>query len=330
MKHINLKSIIRAVLLVALAAGTIACSDDDLNSKELKIYVSTGLQNHFEMNLTHTPNVTTGESVVEFPVRATRELPADAEITFALNNDLADSYNQARGTTYKVLTEDLVTLLTPTVSIKQGELISTEQIRVELSDPTELTAKEGYLIPIAIKEVLSKDKGLEISTNLSAVYIIITSTIITIETGIEPGGTVMDRSKWTATASNTYTSSYGAANMIDGKVETSWFGTNTGTSLTFDMGETVKLKGFRITPNYKGFSPFYNADKVELFSSADNLEWDSHGIIEIREPSKETSVTNPDYKYARFYNDTDVRYFRFVSTQVSSYYWGIAEVDAYN
>lgn len=324
MRYLNY---IRSAAILLSFSAFAACSDDDLNSSELKVYVNTGLLNHVELTLVQTPIGAIGTSIVEFPVRSTRELLADAQVGFAVEEALAESYNEANNTAYKLLTSDLYELTVAQTTIRQKEQSSQEPIRIELTRPAELTAEEGYILPVRMNEISSADKGLELSKNMNTVYITITSSFTNVKAEQKaPEGNLIDKTEWTATAEKIY-GKYVAANLIDGNSGTTWFGQGTP-NLTFDMGAEQTIKGLRLTPDHINFHQLYNMNDLEVLTSKDGTKWEKQGELSFPAPSS-GSVDSPEYRYIHFYSPLKVRYFRIKVTAAPYSYTSLAEVDAY-
>lgn len=324
MRYLNY---IRCAAVVLLVSTFASCGDDELNSSELKIYVNTGLQNQVEIALVQTPIGAIGESTVEFPVRSTRELLVDAQVSFTVEEALAESYNETNKTAYKLLTSDLYELTVAKTTIKQKEQISQDPIRIELTHPGKLTAEEGYILPVRMDEISSADKGLEVSTNMNTVYITITSSFTNVKAEQKaPEGTLIDKTDWTATAEKVY-GKYVAANLIDDNPSTNWFGQGTP-NLTFDMGTEQTIKGLRLTPDHVNFHKLYNMTDLEVLASKDGEKWEKQGALSFPSPSS-GDVDNPEYRYIHFYSPLAVRYFRIKVTAAPYSYTSLAEVDAY-
>ncbi len=327
MKRITFNKIYWAGLSAVLCLFT-SCSDDELVSKELKAYVSTGQANKLRVQIVHKANESTGKTTVKFPVRTTRELAADANLSFEVDNSLITAFNQANNLNFQAIPQGAYAFVTPSVTIHKGEMLSKDSVQLELKNLTELTDFNGYLLPIRLKGIDSKDKGLEASNNMGTVYLLVNLAFENIDdtaTSIE--GTLMDRSTWEASASSTYYS-YVVNNMLDSNNDTSWFAYGTP-YITVDMKENATLKGFRFTPNYKVFSSSYNIGGVEVLISNNGTSWISMGRMAISAPSKESSVSNPDYKYVKFLKPVDTRYFRIQVTTAHGGYAALAELDAY-
>lgn len=321
------KNYIRCAVAVLLGSALASCSDDELNSSELKVYVNTGLQNHVEVMLTQTPIGAIGQSTIEFPVRSTRELLVDAQVNCIIEDALAETYNEAKNTNHKLLTPDQYTLAVGQSIIRQGEQISEEAIRVELTNPSTLTAEEGYILPIRLDAAHSADKGLEVSRNMNTVYITINSFATNIKAEqVAPTETLIDKAGWTATATTHYRT-HVPAYMVDGNAATCWFGMRTP-DLTFDMGASYTIRGLRLTPDYVNFHNVYNLNDLEILTSSDGNNWESQGELLFASPSG-GSVTDPQYRYIHLYAPVTVRYFRIHVTAAPYSYTSLAEVDAY-
>lgn len=323
MKYIN--NICRAALMLVVVSMA-SCSNDELNSEDLKVYVNAGLNNEVELPFLRTPKEMLGKTTTAFYLQSTRELQADAEVTLTTDETLVGAYNEAHKTAFKPLPQGLYTL-TPNVTIKKGTMVSEQQVQIELTDPTKLREESGYLLPVRMENVVSHDHGVELSANLNTVYLIVTSTYTNvIESNTQPTGTLIDKKGWKATSSS---EQYGylISDAIDNNTSTFWIGDKTAI-LTFDMGVEQPLNGIRITPDHALFGTAYYATKVEIAISQDGEAWKVLGSANLSRPDVTKSVKNPDYKYIQFYAPEKARYFR-IRILAAESYGTMSEVDAY-
>ena len=322
---------------VVIALFNVSCdSDDDVTTSESKVYVNTEIYpvNEVQLNLTHTPTsvIANSGTTVKFPIRLTQPSTSQVLAKVKVDNSLVEIYNKENATDYKEISAEGFKLIVDQVNIKEGEMISIDSINFELADFTSLKDKEGYLIPIKLVEIITNDKGVQISTNQMVVYVTINNTFINIDlTATTIEGTPLDKSSWTAEASVTYASAYSASNAIDGDNSTSWFAQTFGGApiLTVNMGSEQEIKGFRITPNYTAFASSYAIKKIEVFVSDDGKKWTSQGVSAVFSlPTG--NVGQPDYKIIKFYEAIKATYFRFALVDNHTSYAGIGEIDAIN
>ncbi len=325
MKHLILKSVGWGSLM-AVACLFSSCNDDELNSKELLVYTNAGAQNTINNQIIHTPVGSTGESKIGFPVCSTRELPADAEITFEVDESIVEAYNQEHKSNLQLIPGDLYTFSHSQVKIAAGKAVSDAPVQIELKDLSKLTHADGYILPLRMSQVTSRDKGLKASSNMNTVYVIIGSSYKYIDdtaTGVE--GTLVDKADWTATSSSVY-GPFGAAFALDNNNATSWFFISSST-LTVDMQKVNTLKGLRLTPNYTVFNLSCYVGTVHLSFSKDGEEWMEQGELELSPTSSDSSVDSPDYKYVKLYAPAEARYVKIYAWAPATF-GGFAEVDA--
>ena len=335
MKYIKNNYIYLCFVLV-IALFNVSCDSDDEIISESKAYVNTEIYpvNQVKIDLIHTPTsvIAQSETNVKFPIKLTMASTSQVRVKVSVDNSLVETYNEENGTEYNEIPAEGYKLNKEEVTISEGQMLSTDSISFDLNDFASLKDKNGYMIPLKIVELTTNDKGVEISSNLSVVYITINNSFINIDpTATTIEGEPLVKTNWTAVANTTYTPSYSASNTIDNNNSTVWFASTWGSvpALTVNMGSEQELKGFRITPNYTAFGKGYAIKKIEVFFSDDGEKWTSQGVSPVFEvPSG--SVNEPDYKIIKFYEPVKTTYFRFVLVENHDYYAGIAEIDAMN
>lgn len=311
-----------------------SCKKDDLKSEELLVYLQpdkTGIATKTQvMRLVHTPVGIEGDKTVDLFAYATREVPADVDITVAPDASLLAAYNAENKTSCVVLPADAYKLVnTAPVRIANGSLKS-DPLKVEITKPETLTNPAGYILPLAISRVDSKDKGALTSTTHKAVFLKVTYEYNNVKQTQAPvTGTTVARTGWVATVSNTTTGALGPA-MLDGSNTTSWRSSNTAGAAkwaSIDMVSVRTLKGFQIVPNYVSVSE--NAVQMTVSTSTDNTIWTVQGVWNGSGPLAGSTAAIPDIKGVEFYSPVSARYVRFdITVLVSGNRVGFAEVNA--
>lgn len=319
--------------------GFTSCSDDDASGSGSgyefgpKVYVSTGLfpADRASVKLVKTPLTTELRSEVTFPVRLTTPVSSDLEVSFAIDNNLVATFNDANKTDYAVLPEGCVVDHTQSVVIVAQKVISESQVSVtNITLPNEIEEKK-YLIPIKIAGVNSKSAS--ISANLSTFYVIASVSKTNVDVSVtDLTGDVYTKSGWSATASSQKEDKYSVEKAIDGDNTTAWV-TASGTAnttnalLTVDMGKSQAMNAIRITPNFAYTGTTYAVKLIEVYTSTDGINWEKQGVS--AEFNKTIGTANaPVYKWIKFYAPVTARYlqFKFIQNWSGSYV-GVGEVD---
>lgn len=318
------------IILIAFPLFFEACSgDDDLRSKELKVYLNEGSypDNSLDLYYLHTPISTVGKTSVKFPIRITRPTSANVEVSLQVDNSLVTVYNETRDKEYKELSSEFYSI-SGNVTIQNGKMNS-DSVTIEIKQKEKLTDKSGYILPIKISHISSNDKGVEISTNLNSLYIIITSSYSYIdENNTDVGGVAMNRDTWKTHVSDFYFNFIGE-NAFDGNISTGWFSPTYDRVpyVEIDMGAEQAVKGFRLTSFYP-YGSGYAPSKIQIFTSKNGNDWEDIGNKNISYPAAGTGSWNPDVKPINFYAPISARYFKLSITGSYDSYMGIAEINA--
>ena len=317
-----------------LTAALASCKKDEgLVSKELLVYMPGeygSTNNTVTLPLLHTPVSVSGTTVAKLAPRATREVAADIDVTVAADTSLVRNYNRVNGKNLLILPDNTYRIVNPgKFRIKAGS-VSADSLQIEITRPEMLKNPAGYLLPLSIVRLDGTDKGAAISSNQRAVYINVTysySNIDTLQSTL--AGTLMSRTGWSVTVSNTTAGALGPA-MLDGSNTTAWRSSNSSTAakwVILDMGSAQTVKGFRLTPNYVAVAE--NPTTIAVSTSTDNITFAAQGSWRGAGPSGTSSATNPDIKNISFIAPVPARYFRFdITSQVSGSRAGIGELNA--
>lgn len=334
MKNI-LKKYKGLALVSVLALITLgSCKKDDgLSSRELLVYVAgdySRVDNRVVVPFVHNPVAVSGGTMTGFAAYATREVPADIDVTMTADMTLVDQFNQKNATTFLPLPAANYRVINPgKYKIKAGTLKS-DSLRIEILNPGQLTDPKGYLLPFTITGIEGEDKGAVVSTNQRTVYINVTYEFNNVVTGQAPAaGTPMSRTGWGVTVSNTTSGALGPA-MIDGNNSTAWRSSNSSSAAKWaivNMSSQKTVSSFLMVPNYVATTE--NATQITVSSSNDNTNWTVQGIWRGTGPAAGSSATAPDTKGINFASPVTAQYFRLeITAWVSGSRVGIGELNA--
>ncbi len=320
------------LLTVVISLGS--CKKDVLNSKELLVYLNgdyAAADNTVLIPFVHTPVSVLGNTMVDIPVYATHEVPADIRVTIEPDMTLVDEFNQMFNTNYLPIPQNTYKVVNPgALTISAGNLASSAPMQIEITNPDVLTDPKGYLLPMAITNIEGEDKGARISTNRSAAFLTITYEFNNIENSETPlTGNLVDRSSWTVDVSNT-TNNYPASRMIDNNYSTSWRSSNSSSAAKWvmvDMGSVQQIEGLLFSPNY--VSTNENPTKMIVSVSVDNVNWEEQGEWSGTAPSASSNASNPDIKGVNFIAPVQAQYFRLdITERVGGNRVGMGELEA--
>lgn len=329
MKTYDIYKIVWSVLCFALVVT--GCKKDDPNSKELLAFISSdGIDPHaVNLAFTRTPILSYGDSIAKIAVGLTRETTSEVSVSITPDEARAASYNTANKTNYILLPAANYKIISSTqIKIMPGSVIATDSLKLEILDRTKLNDEKGYILPLSISGISTKDKGIAASNNYGTIYIIVKGTYQNIDkTQTLLDGTLSPRTGWLTTVSTTTSGALGPA-MIDGNNATAWrssTSTTTARWCSIDMGSAQQLKGFRLVPNYVAVAE--NPTAISISTSLDNVTWTKQGEWKGTGPATGSTATTPDLKHINFINPVQARYFRFdITAIVSGNRVGIAEL----
>ncbi|HVI43935.1 MAG TPA: DUF1735 domain-containing protein [Chitinophaga sp.] len=264
-------------------------------------------------------------------------VPGGSNLTVTIINDnaLVSSFNSKNGTAYQAFPDGSFRLVKNSVTISAGKSASADSFQLQVTTPASFATGKSYLLPLKIKDEgpVAPDK------DNSIVYVVLEAKQQNIDpANPNPGGTIINRGGWTATASSTEAtySKSSPAFVFDGDYATGWqadlaFGSNLPVrTFTIDMKSGHLLKGISFTPMYWSYSdqPFRSGVTVmEVFSSVDGVNWVSQGTYKGAAPSGDAS--SPDTRYIKFYGPVQARYLRFSMTDYEDYAPGFGELNTF-
>lgn len=324
----------RALVLLLFVPAAFSCKKDELRSKDLLVFLPGeygATDNSITASLMRTPTAVWGRTSYNIVVTATREVAADVDV-YIKADTLVSKYNDDNKTSYVLL---------PAASYKingdgkrtisSGKVVS-DPVSIEITNTSLLTDTKGYILPVSIERITSQDKGVQISTNQSTVYLVIPyqyTNVDSVQTLL--AGTLMARTGWSVTVSNSSSGTANqASNILDGNNATAWRSSNSSTAaktITLNMGSMQTVKAFRFTPNYTNTSE--NATQMRVSTSADDVTYTVQGIWNGTAPSANSSATTPDNKGVNFIAPVQAKYFKFeILAWVSTNVVGVAEINA--
>ncbi len=331
----KIETIYKSIFLLCLAAIVVATGckkDDTLMSKELYVYVKgdTGTTNNsIVAALTQTQTAVWGKLTFNLSVYATRNVVADVNVTIVPDSVSVARFNAYNGTKCSLLPASTYTINSQQHTITAGSTTS-DPLQITITNAKALTDTNGYVLPLTIMKVDGADKGVTISSNLATSYLYIPYKYTNVDTVQIPlTGTLISRTTWSVTVSNTTSGALGPA-MLDGNNTTAWRSSNTSTAAKYvilNMGSSQTVKGFQFVPDY--VTTTENPTQMTVSSSADSLAWSVQGVWNGTAPLATSTATNPDIKGVNFIGPVTAKYFRFdITAIVSGSRAGIGELNA--
>jgi coagulation factor 5/8 type len=279
-----MKTIFRKIFLGALVALTgmsvISCNDDDtIDPYDINyVYIyAPGYTNHAISYLedgTFVKAINEEEKII--PVRCTRPAPNDLKITFSIDESLIDAYNKEHETNYVFLKN--AQLVNPELSIKKGEFISADTLKIRYTDMSEFRdGTANYILPVTITEV--KAGGVTVSES-NTFYLTYKSTLILMEEADSPNGTkIDDRSNWSVLMNGKDTDDDGTSTsaVIDGNNGTYIYSESEETELLFDLKKKEQISSIALT----FYAWYYAAQNVSVAVSADGTNYEELGNVNL-------------------------------------------------
>lgn len=321
MKNKNLVSKAGMLLLLLCCIMSSCNNDDELNSKELKVYISTGFPNNqLPGSITQTPVGDKGDMILQIPVQATRPVVAQTQVSLTVDASLIESYNATNSTNYKLLPAESYKMNT-TTTIDEGQQRATEPIKVEITNSRLLDPTTVYILPVKVTNLSSTDKGISISSNFSTVYVVYKVGFNNVDPdATSPDGTELDRTTMQINDENSDVTE----SLKDNDFNTFWFSPGNPV-LTIDMKENVSIKGFKCAPMYIADYMYYGdlGTISSIESSLDGVTWQPQGSAKL--PYVGGAASEPQFQAVKFYGSVSCRYLRLTVTSTNMYYIGMSE-----
>ncbi|MCG2615323.1 discoidin domain-containing protein [Terrimonas sp. NA20] len=335
MKKMFSKNIVSGLAGCFLLASLVtSCKKDELSSREMLVFLQpdkAGIPTRTQtVAFVHNPVEVIGSTNAEVFAYTSREVPANVEIQLAADPSKLAEYNTLYAANCIILPDANYRLVNGNkYSIAAGSSQS-DPIAIEILNPGQLQNPGGYLLPLTIQSISSSDKGVAVSSTHATVYVRVTYEFNNIARTQAPltGGTLLSRTGWVLTVSNTTSGALGPA-MVDGNNATAWRSSNSATALKWvqvDLGAQRTMKGFQLVPNYAAVAE--NATRMTVSTSNDNITWTVQGVWNGTGPATTSSATNPDLKGVNFASPVAARYFRLdINAQTSGNRVGIGELN---
>lgn len=286
----------------------VSCNDDDdevtVNSK---FYLSTNIypSDFYEASLSiilkdNSVKVNDLQPNYRFLACATERMSKEIKVTVGNDDNLVSEYNRINGTEYNILPVQNYSFINKTVTIANGESVSTDSISIKLQNIETLTTEGGYLLPITISSIEGGNLN-ALSANRGVVYLKIENIHINVESGQPSIGTMIpDRSAWAVKVAPTTRGE--AKNLIDGTGSDVARDGGAEYWLTVDIGKVQTLTGIR----NKCYASSYSPTSVEIFTSDNGIKWKSIGTVALSKSSTQ---------YIKFSNDVQTRYLKYYIKQ---------------
>lgn len=276
-------------------------------------YVHPKSGDTFETLVVHRPIGSTGEYTNEFQVSANNTNHPDVNVHIVLAPELVAGYNEKHGTSYETLPEEYVEIENAHVVIPENANISTDTVRVHLSQAADLTklTERSYLAPLKVVS-----EGMETSEEMGTLWFIVNTEINLIRpisSENDMVGFEASKSGWTADCAN-------YDNLFDSNTNTSVDFGSGNQVLTIDMKSTLMVTGIKLRT--------YNISGLSIEYSTDGEEWSQAGTpVSGEYVFTGSSYSEGDYM-AAVYDYFEARYLRLSFSQ-NGYYTGMKEVSVY-
>lgn len=289
-KHANIAKGLTVGLLSIWACLSAACSDNEY-AKEItgiegaRVYINegntAGLTNCLgSMELIHYPAGTLGEEqTFTASVFVSGNAPCDVKATLIYDAALVEEYNQANGTQYGKLPEEVIPEMglwvepteesegsidgsSTTLTIPQGQNKSDRRLAIRIPSASfPLLTEESYLVPVRISAV--EGARLTASKGLDRMYVVIKTATDTnmaysaSSMNEAEGSSIEDKSGWSVTLDTT--GEYEEADLakiIDGNTWTRFSSNGAREAVfTIDMGQNHPVTGVQIYGSYGQLIP---------------------------------------------------------------------------
>lgn len=326
MRKLKIKHLYIVGLLCVACNLITSCSDDELFSVDQRVYVNSGINGIVSLHLVDTPiGVITEQRTLGFPVVSSRELAADAEITFKVDESLVESYNTANNSEYKVLPASCYSIKNLVVRMKQGEFTSQDSVKIEIAKPEEVDLEEVYLLPLTISNLTTDDKGAQVSANLNTIYLKIDKEYKIYDESPISDDRLISKTGWTI-FSNNGTSEGNMQNLIDGDVATPWLAYYSPIVVTIDTKVIQDIIGFAFCPYYGIYGTYYSAQTISVSASDDDNDYTD--LVIDANVKADGNSQNPVYNYIKLYSSVKARYLRITFANPNSFV-GLNEINLY-
>lgn len=314
--------------LVLAATAITGCSDDndyDFPGSSDKIVYTTDFSGEYK--IVQTPAGAMGAMSVPLTAKANSRPESDVTVTYAVDNDLIDAYNEEHGTSYLPLPAEALMFDKTNVTIPAGALESMDTTYVGLTEDADvlatLTDDRGYIIPVRMASV--NGGGAKIVSSMPTVFYLtigITNDAVNHDGTLadSKGTPVEDWTGWSISASDYEEQSWGNSgieSVFDGNAQKYWAieGSSDELVVTVDMGKIYKFDA--IQAKYaSGWGSWINdygslGDGTKIAISSDGTNWSNVG-----------EVTGGGYygsEYVLFWGYLEARYIKMTIKSTSSW-----------
>lgn len=279
--------------LVLAATAITGCSDDndyDFPGSSDKIVYTTDFSGEYK--IVQTPAGAMGAMSVPLTAKANSRPESDVTVTYAVDNDLIDAYNEEHGTSYLPLPAEALMFDKTNVTIPAGALESMDTTYVGLTEDADilatLTDERGYIIPVRMASV--NGGGAKIVSSMPTVFYLtigITNDAVNHDGTLadSKGTAVEDWTGWSISATDFTESSYGSdgiESVFDGDYTKYWEieGNSDVMDVIVDMGKAYRFDAIESKYNMYGY---YEAgsfkDGQKIYTSMDGTNWSSVGEV---------------------------------------------------
>jgi len=313
----------RSIYYILLAAVIIGCKKN--NAGSTRVYMPAGNKTvSATFDITDTIVYTASLVGADFPTVSTAAA-GDITISFTVNADLVNAFNQENGTTYPILPAANYSFDASGV-ISKGAT-ATAPLKLVIKNGDQLQPFSSYLLPLSINQVSGGQAG---SMQKTTYYVITRSPAL-------EDLPAFDRSGWTIAGYSTQEPAEGNGNglvtsAIDGDFDTywqsQWAGSEPGPPhyITIDMGATKTMHGISIVDrSFEGdwaTNGHGQPKAMTVAVSTDGVNWTDDGsfLVPIVEPQAEIRFFLPVFRDARYFRVTVTSVWATNSTNIAEIY----------
>ncbi len=325
-KHIQLFCLLGLILLGSCK------KNNGLDSKDLLVYMQGDFgsaSNTITASLTQTPVAVWGNTTFTVQAWSTRQMVAATEVYLVPDSQSVAQYNLVNKKSCLMMPAGTYSIDASNHVIAADSLQS-DPFTVTITNAAALTDTNGYVLPLTINKVTGNDKGVGISGNRATAYLYVPYAFTNVDTVQTPlSGTLLDRTAWKVTVSNTTSGALGPA-MLDGSNTTAWRSSNSSTAAKYvilNMGSQQSVAAFQLVPDY--VTTTENPTQIKVSTSPDSTTWTVQGIWKGTGPAATSSAASPDIKGVNFLAPVQAKFFRFdITAWVSGSRTGIGELNA--
>lgn len=257
----------------------------EVDGTDPAVYTIAGTDNVFTGKITH--HVTAGSfggATASFNAMVTHASDAGYDVVAVVDNSFIADYNAEHGTSYVALPSANVEISGMITNIAAGAMQSSQAVTVSLKgDVSELTDKNGYLVPVKLAT-----SGAVTSAKRGVVYLAVDvvesdAKFMSGFTASDIMGTLVeDRSGWSiiaCDAEGVHSGSY--EELFDDNTATyvrTWGGP---VSFTVDLGKEVEMTGLQITARTDNNTyASYQPNGIQIMGSLTGESYTEIGMVE--------------------------------------------------